>query len=251
MELAIDFGASNIDAVLFKDNKPIEFKTFSKTTEFDEIKSSFPKVNKIITTGGKSSLIKGVIHIDEIDAIASGGAKLANLSKAIVVSCGTGTCITSFESGKSTHLTGSGVGGGTILGLTKLICNIDNINQIIILCNQGNISQDLSIGDIIGSNLGKMNAELTASNFGQIRSDKDEDNILAIVKMVAESILMLALSASDNTNDIVMVGRVCQIPKFKKIAQNLKSLYPKKTFIFQKCQNLLLQLGPTLPLKPN
>ena len=59
-----------------------------------------------------------VRHADEFSAIASGALALSGLPRALVASVGTGTAFVLAEHGApARHLGGSGVGGGTLLGL--------------------------------------------------------------------------------------------------------------------------------------
>ena len=63
-------------------------------------------------------------QINEIDSIAFGGAYAAEKDKCIVVSMGTGTAVVLFDQGRTEHVGGTAVGGGTMLGLGKLIFSL-------------------------------------------------------------------------------------------------------------------------------
>ena len=86
-------------------------------------------VDKVMMTGGGSSFRSQPIYtlpcnnVSEFECIGLGGLYLSGLNEAIVVSMGTGTAlIHSKKVGDATmvkYLGGTGVGGGTLLGLTQ------------------------------------------------------------------------------------------------------------------------------------
>ena len=49
---------------------------------------------------------------------------MSGLDRAVVVSMGTGTAYVMADKGRVSHLGGTGVGGGTLLGLSGLTLNI-------------------------------------------------------------------------------------------------------------------------------
>ena len=88
-------------------------------------KFSLSDVERILVTGVGSSYLSGDIYgiptqrIEEFSAIARGGLALAGLDEAVVVSMGTGTAFIHAHGKDYSHIGGSGVGGGTIVGLGK------------------------------------------------------------------------------------------------------------------------------------
>ncbi len=246
MELAIDFGASVTDVVKYLNGKFQEHQFFPSSVDvmkqFDR-----EKYKQIYVTGGSSAKMgdgNTTCHVDEIRSIGTGGAKLANLSEAIIVSCGTGTCIVKFKNGICKHLCGTGVGGGSIMGLSKLISGCDDIDQIIRYSNEGKSkSQDISVGDICGGNIGKIDKNMTAANFAKPKSTKTDDQIAGIVRMVAESIIMLASIADNKTNDIIFTGRVSMFPLMQEIAKEFKNTFPVKKYHFPENREFATAIG--------
>ena len=86
---------------------------------------------------------------------------------------------------------GTGVGGGTLVGLSKKMLNMDNVDHIAELAQNGNLDRvDLKIKDITKSDIVPGFSDImTASNFGQV-SDlaTREDIALGIINMVFETI---------------------------------------------------------------
>ena len=84
------------------------------------------EIEKIILTGVGATLIKKDIYgiptfqVNEFEAIGYGGLMLSGLSEALVVSMGTGTAFVQASKDQITHIGGSGVGGGTLLGILLL-----------------------------------------------------------------------------------------------------------------------------------
>jgi len=82
---------------------------------------------------------------------------------------GTGSAIVHFANNNTEHLGGSGVGGGTLKGLSSLICGLDNPSQIEPLALQGNASElNLTISDLGYEQISFLGADMTASNFANI-----------------------------------------------------------------------------------
>ena len=88
--------------------------------------------------------------MDEFTANGVGGGYFAQgKQEFMVVSMGTGTSFVGVKNGVPTHLGGIGIGGGTIIGLSKLILNTDDIDKIQELASTGRVGYiDLRIGDI-------------------------------------------------------------------------------------------------------
>lgn len=86
-------------------------------------------IEKVIITGVGSSYIKKPIYglpltkAVEFDCVGRGGLYLSGLSEAIVISMGTGTALVhakkSSDGITTAYLGGTGVGGGTLIGLSK------------------------------------------------------------------------------------------------------------------------------------
>ena len=103
------------------------------------------EVDCLALTGGHHQLIgekikqTPVMHINEVDAIGEGGFALSNLDPgkpAIIVSSGSGTACILAKDGEFTHCSGTGVGGGTVLGLSKHLLNTVDPEEIQNLASQ-------------------------------------------------------------------------------------------------------------------
>ena len=192
-------------------------------------------IDKIIITGVGSAHIKNKIYniptaaVDEFIAIGMGGLKLAGLESAVIVSMGTGTAVVKATPGVIAHIGGTGVGGGTLLGLSQLCLNMRDFDSIIELAGSGDLNKiDLKVGDIAKKNIRSLPPEMTAANFGKINDLASKSDIaLGIINMVFESIATLALFAgrAEGLNDIVLTGNLTTVPQSRKIFSGLKSLF--------------------------
>ena len=200
------------------------YGAFGRFTMENDI--SLEQIDGALITGAGASVIEKPIYsvklkrVNEFDCIGRGGLYLSGFDEAIVVSMGTGTAIVHAVERdgtvKTEYLGGTGVGGGTLVGLTRKILGVDNVEHIEQLCESGDLDNiDLRIRDISGKNqYDGMDATLTASNFGKL-SDiaSNEDIALGIVNMVAETIGMMAVFAarSFNIKNIVLTGNLVTI----------------------------------------
>lgn len=200
----------------------------------NENRLSLSDIDRIMVTGVGSSQFKDNIYniptfwIDEFLAIGIGGLYLSHKKEAIVVSMGTGTAFVRATEEKITHIGGSGVGGGTILGLCNRMVGAHSIETIMQKASLGDLSNvDLMIKDI-STGIKSLPPNATASNFGKL-SDiaTDEDITLGILNMTYQTIAMLAVFAckNDTIKDIVLTGTLTILPQSKQVFDNLRPLY--------------------------
>jgi type II pantothenate kinase len=173
--------------------------------------------------------------IAEIDAIGFGGAALAGCKECVVVSMGTGSAIVHFANDNTRHLGGSGVGGGTIKGLSALICGLDDPSQIEALALKGDAAKlNLTISDLGYDQISFLGADMTASNFANIKSTRAEDQAAAILDLVGETVGIIASICARSvncSNHIVMVGKVAQNRFIQQVLNLVGKLY-QTAFIF-------------------
>ena len=193
-------------------------------------------IDRIMMTGAGSAYVKDSIYnlpctaVPEFNSSGVGGLYLSDLDEAIVVSMGTGTAINHAKRTKDGHeikyLGGTGVGGGTLIGLSRKLIGVDTIEHIEKLATDGDLGNiDLRIKDIAQSrSYHGINENLTAANFGKV-SDMatNADLALGISNLVAETIAMLAIFAarSYNLSDIVLIGNLTTIEPIRNVFESL------------------------------
>lgn len=192
-------------------------------------------IDKIMVTGvGASYLTDGLLgiptaRVDEFLAIGMGGLFLSGLEKAIVVSMGTGTAFVMADRDRAVHLGGTGIGGGTLLGLSNRMLNIRNFDDIIRMAEGGSLDHiDLTIGDISRDGVTNLLPDTTASNFGKISDLATKADVaMGIINLVFQAIGMMAVFATrtEHVNDVVLTGNLTNVPQAKGVFDKLSTLF--------------------------
>ena len=228
-------GCNIISPLKVKATDPLTstFGAFGKFTSENNL--SMDSIDKIIITGVGSSYIKNKLYgiktykVDEFIAIGLGGLKLSGLKKAIIVSMGTGTAIVNAAENGIEHIGGTGIGGGTLVGLAELMINMRNFDNIIELASEGDLSKiDLTVGDISKGRITSLPEQTTAANFGKISDLATKSDIsLGIVNLFFETIGMLSMFASRiyGGSDIVLTGNLTIVPEAHRIFKHLNELF--------------------------
>jgi type II pantothenate kinase len=193
----------------------------------------------MMTGAGSAAIDRPIFSVPcqpatEFACIGQGGLYLSGLSEAIVVSMGTGTAIVHAkregDKVETEYLGGTGVGGGTLVGLTRKMLGVDNIDHIEQLCEGGNLDNvDLRIKDISQTHTYHgINENLTASNFGKL-SDMatNSDLALGLANMIGETIAMLAIFAARNYSlqNIVLIGNLTTIAPIRGVFESLSDSF--------------------------
>ena len=192
-------------------------------------------IEKVLMTGVGSSYLKRemyglpTVSVPEFDSIGRGGLYLSGLDNCLVVSMGTGTAIVHATKDKIEYLGGTGVGGGSLIGLSKLMTGAETVEHIVELAKEGDLSKiDLRIGDISASKLGSVPSELTAANFGNV-SDlaQREDIAKGIMNLVYETVGMCAIFAarSRGVEEIVLTGNLTQFDFCREKFEDFNRMY--------------------------
>lgn len=192
-------------------------------------------IERIMVTGVGASHISGKIYgiptgkVDEFRAIGMGGLFLSHVKNAIIVSMGTGTAFVKADQHGVRHIGGTGVGGGTLLGLSDRMLNIRHFNDLIETAAGGDLGRvDLSIGDITQDILEGLPADTTASNFGNLSDLASKADIaLGVINLVFQTIGMIAVFATriDQTKQVILTGNLTNVPQSREIFKNLSRLF--------------------------
>jgi type II pantothenate kinase len=176
--------------------------------------------------------------VAEVQAIGCGGRAL--LAQAgdqgdaplLVVSAGSGTAIVAGRGDEYAHVTGSAVGGGTLLGLARLLLGTADPQAIDALALQGDPNGvDLSLADVITGPIGQLPADATAVNFGRLaRQDiaaGRADLAAALVTLVGQVIGVIAINAAhaQQIERIVVVGRLATLPSMRQALARVGGFY--------------------------
>ena len=246
MIIGIDIGSTTTKAVSLEEGGIIrKIKTraedaitsatgaFGKMIVENGIKMS--EIKRIMITGAGATKIDGELFgiptekVSEIKAIGTGGMFLSRQDNIILANIGTGTAIIEARKDRITHLGGSGVGGGTILGLAKKLLSLSDFKDVMELAVSGNLDPvDLLMEDIMVMDLGFLNNKSTASNFGKmLDTARNEDIALGIINMVYQVIGMLAVFAarSRNIGKVIVTGSGSHNPLGQKILAEITNMH--------------------------
>ena len=245
--VGIDIGGSITKIVGLKQEKPLMpmrvkandpvaslFGAFGKFIDTNDLKLA--DVEKVMLTGVGASFVTKPIYglptgrVAEFLANGLGGLYLSKLERAVIVSMGTGTALVKAAGdGDIVHIGGTGIGGGTILGLSSRMLNIRDIDIVMKLAETGDLSNiDLMVGDITKDELLGLPPDMTASNFGKISDVATQSDIaLGILNMVFQSIGTAAYFAIRPTdiNDVVLIGSLSAMPHSRAVFARLCELF--------------------------
>ena len=210
------------------------YGAFGKFTMENDIALS--KIDRVLMTGVGSSFIDKPLYslkcekISEFECVGRGGLYLSELDDAIVVSMGTGTALIHAkkegENIKTEYLGGTGVGGGTLLGLSRKMIGVDTVEHIEQMCAEGDLNNvDLRIKDISGDKNFQIQSDMTASNFGKLSDIASANDIaLGITNMVAETIGMLSVFAarSYGLKNVVLTGNLTALKPITHVFENMQ-----------------------------
>lgn len=232
-------GKSELISPLFvRATDPITsiYGAFGKFTTENNL--SLEDIDRVMVTGvGATHMQKPIYSLNsckvpEFDAAGIGGLYLSGLEEAVIVSMGTGTALVHARKNKgkveTNYLGGTGVGGGTLLGLTKKMTGVNTVEHIEELCASGSLDNiDLRVKDISkNSQFTGVNENLTASNFGKLSDMATAGDIaLGVANMVAETVAMMAVFTARGLGlkNVVLIGNLTTIAPVRDVFRNLDS----------------------------
>jgi type II pantothenate kinase len=271
--LGLDFGLTNLDGALGRDGQllrgwrqhtqgPASEQIMRQALETGGVKLA--DLSAIGTTGGRHkdlpSSLEGVPirPIGEAQSVGRGGLALTGLETALVVSAGTGTSMISartLEHGfEFKHVTGSAVGGGTLLGLGKLLLGTANPLEIGELASHGDpAGVDSTLVDVIGGGIGHLPPDATAVNLGRLAKLETpasrEDLAAGLVTLVSQVIAVIALNAAaaHKLERIVIVGHLPDLEPIRSAIRRVWGFYSvQQPAIFPENAGFATALGAAL-----
>lgn len=264
--IGIDVGGSTTKIVGIE-NEVVKSPMFVKATDpVTSLFGAFGKyiydngitlsgIERVMLTGVGSAYIDQPLYdlptarTDEFLANGLGAQYATPLEKLIVVSMGTGTSFVKVEGSQIQHIGGIGVGGGTLLGLSRLLLKTQDIHLIAEMAQKGSLTNiDLRIQDICNRPLPDLPLDATASNFGKADGNASpEDLASGLIHMVLQSIGQSAILAALNSpiKDFVLIGNLTQLPQCKDIFPKLEKMYDVR-FLIPKYSEYRTAIGAAL-----
>ena len=246
IKIGLDIGGSTTKIVGIRDGI-LAYKAIVKAA--DPVASAYGAVGKLVNDNDlsigdieqinitgvgasfPSSPILGIktVSVKEFMATGLGGLYLSGLDQAGVVSMGTGTAYLCAEKGNVTHIIGSGIGGGTLVGLCNSAVGIaDPVKLSDIAGNGDTTNVDLTIGDITKDEIPGLPMNATAANFGKaLDAVSAEDVSAGIFNLVYQSIGTMSVLASRccGVSDIVYTGQLTSLRQCRDYLMPFKELY--------------------------
>ena len=233
------------------------YGAFGKFT--DENKIALSQIDKVMMTGvGASYLKRGLyglecVKVPEFHSIGLGGLYLSGLDDALCVSMGTGTALVhAKQGGYMKYLGGTGVGGGTLMGLSRLLLNAEEIEHITEMAKEGDLSKvDLFISDMTADSLSELDQDLTASNFGHLSDIATKNDISkGLLNLVYETVGMVSVfgARSVGVKSVVLTGNLTQLEYCRKKFIQFDGLYENEgiKFLIPKLSNFATAIGTAL-----
>lgn len=246
IKVGLDIGGSTTKIVGMQDGKIISSAVVKAA---DPVTSAFGAVGKLINdnsisvndieqinitgvgSGFPQAPILGIktVIVEEFKATGLGGLYLSGLDHAVVVSMGTGTAYLEATKDNVRHIIGSGVGGGTLVGLGLAIAGTSDAVKLSDMATSGDILKcDLTIGDITKNGVTGLPMNVTASNFGKAADDLSrEDKMAGVFNLVYQAIGTVAIMASRQCSlkDIVFTGQLTDLKECEQYLLPFEDLY--------------------------
>ena len=266
ISIGIDVGISTTKIVGIREGKVIKPLRIKATDPVTSLYGAFGKylydnridlseVERVMLTGvGAHCIDKHVYGLprakaDEFLADGLGAQFESKLQRMIVVSMGTGTSLVLCDGNEVRHIGGIGIGGGTLSGLSRLLLQTDNINEIIALANKGDISRiNLQIKDISTSPLPGLPMDATASLFANAQANASREDIaLGLIGLVLQSIGSATILSSLNSDirDFVLIGNLSLLPQCELLFPVMEKIYDVR-FIIPKNSEYCTAIGAAL-----
>ncbi|GEK33037.1 type II pantothenate kinase [Kurthia sibirica] len=255
-EIGIDAGGTLTKLAYIDEHEQLILKHYPsyKMAEVVAFVEQFKDIAVIGITGGRAEQFKELMskpyninYVVEFEATLLGVRHLLkkenhHFDQAIITNIGSGTSIHYMRGNTSFRAGGTGVGGGTLIGLGALLTGMYNYDDISESASRGNRkSIDLLVEDIFqGLEIpAPLSPEQTASNFGKIGIKKPQqhsnDNMLAsVARLVGEVITTLSIQLSEQheADVIIYIGTTLTDHDVLKDVIEEYTILKKKTPVF-------------------
>ena len=241
--IGVDFGLTNLDVVVLHGDVLAHAKRLpspgpASITGLEMAFAGLPANAipaqsrvRLAVTGGRHRDLPAqwegleVLKVLEPEAVGRGGLALARdlerSGQALVVSAGSGASMVRAAPDGYRHVTGSGVGGGTLLGLAALLLGTSDpaeVNRLAMLGDTTGV--DTTLFDSLGAGVGRLPPEATAVNFGRLvgaaHTPTREDLAAGLFNLVAQVIAVIALNAAarEGLADVIVTGHLPDLSAF-------------------------------------
>jgi type II pantothenate kinase len=171
-----------------------------------------------VTGGGARALaprLERARLIGEFEAWVAGAPLVARLAGIelpdpyLVVSLGTGVSISLVRGGTGARVGGTALGGGSLLGLGRLLLGTADFPELVALARRGDRSRvDLSVGDLYRGGESPLPPGVPASHFAKLDSTAPEDLAAALIGAIGHNLGLICgqLALSHGARAVLYCG---------------------------------------------
>lgn len=256
--IGIDAGGTLTKLAYVNEQNELEFKIFP-SNDFSQVKNwleHHPDIEEIGLTGGRTkqllevlNTMKSIQYLVEFEATFKGVQYLLkkdgyNIENSIITNIGTGTSIHYMEGQSHTRVGGTGIGGGTLTGLSTIMTGVSDFEEITSMASEGSRELiDLFVKDIFQGMEPPIEGHLTASNFGKVNILKDtkheaNDLLATIQALVGEVITTLSIQFAEQkkAEHIIYIGStLINNEHLKKVIANYTILKKHQPIFLKNC----------------
>jgi type II pantothenate kinase len=196
---------------------------------------------RVVATGGGANRLGAslagvpVEHVSEFDAWARGAPLVAAEegvglpARYLLVSLGTGTSVLSIDAGAVERVGGTALGGGTVLGLGRLLLGVESFADLAAMAERGDRRRvDLLVGDVYQGADAPLLRDLTAASFAKLASTQPEDLAHALMGLVGENVALLCggFARSRAIEGVLYCGStLVENPALRRILAEITTLF--------------------------
>lgn len=256
--IGIDAGGTLTKLAYINEQEEMEFEVFP-SNDFSQVKhwiERHPHIEEIGLTGGRTKQLldvlktmKSIQYLVEFEATFKGVNYLLQknghfFENAIISNIGTGTSIHYMAGDCHVRVGGTGVGGGTLTGLSTIMTGISEFSEITANAALGSREGiDLFVKDIFKGMEPPIEGHLTASNFGNVNilenRQYETENLLATIQgLVGEVITTLSIQFAEEKKceHIIYIGStLTNNDHLRKVIANYTVLKKHKPIFLNDC----------------
>lgn len=222
--VGIDAGGSLIK-IAYEENGILHYRK-QPIIEMDEALGWLKLISSnksIFLTGGRAGKIKAKFFpeseiVDEFSSACEGANYLMRkeglpaAENSLLINIGTGTSWFKIEGEEYNRVLGSGIGGGTFMGMGRLLADSSDFANLVHMSasgQRGNV--DLLVKDLYHPEEPPIPGDLTASNFAKteaIHASSRADKMASFMNMMAETITLLTVqtAALHGIKNVIFIG---------------------------------------------
>lgn len=245
--IGIDVGGSTTKIVGIKEDKIISPMCITAADPVTSLFGAFGRyiyeqglqlsdVEHVMLTGVGSAYVNTPLYglpttkADEFQANGLGARHATDLDRLIVVSLGTGTSLVQIEGERIFQIGSLAIGGGTLMGLSRMLLRTSNVNELSELAENGDVTRiNLQIGDICNTALSNnLPVHATASLLGKATTNAlPEDIACGLIFTVMQTIGSAAVLAARNTDikDFFLIGNLSSLPQCHEDFKMVEDIY--------------------------